>query len=102
MPRAEWPCRRPGERAVRPDSEPETLVEVPAQWQELRQQGKGRAPEELCRDDAQPQALLRERLARRQRLHAALDLPGVTQHAPVAGLAPLPVIDGYEIGDLLG
>jgi WD40 repeat protein len=90
------------ERSVRPDSEPETLLELLVRWEELRQQGKELTPEELCPDDARLQALLRERLARRQRLHAALDLPGVTRPAPVAGPAPLPVIDGYEIGDLLG
>src|SRR5262249_59758026 len=56
--------------------------------------------EELCPDDAQLQGLLRERLARRQRLHAALDLPAVTQHDDHARPASLPVIDGYEIGEL--
>src|SRR5262249_42834558 len=68
----------------------------------LRRQGKTATPEELCPDDARLQALLRERLARRQRLHAALDLPGATRIEPVAEPVPLPVIDGYGIGELLG
>jgi hypothetical protein len=72
------------------------------QWEELRRQGKTATAEELCPDDAQLQALLRERLARRQRLHLALDLPTVTREDQVARPAPLPVIDGYEIGEMLG
>src|SRR5262249_19791450 len=40
--------------------------------------------------------------ARRQRLHAALDLPTSRPREPVAKPASLPVIDGYEIGELLG
>jgi serine/threonine protein kinase len=91
-----------GERSVEPVPESETLLELLVRWEELRQQGKTLAPEELCPDDARLQALLRERLARRQRLHAALDLPADTRHEPVAGPASLPVIDGYEIGELLG
>ena len=91
-----------GERSVDPVPESETLLELLVQWEELRRQGKTATPEELCPDDARLQALLRERLARRQRLHAALDLPGIARHEPVARPAPLPVIDGYEIGELLG
>jgi WD40 repeat protein len=87
---------------VHPGSESETLLELLVQWEELRRQGKTLTPEELCPDDAQLQALLRERLARRQRLHAALDFPTSTQREPVAKPASLPVIDGYEIGELLG
>src|SRR5262249_15233260 len=91
---------RLGERAMDPVPESETLLELLVQWEELRQQGKTATPEELCPDDARLQAMLRERLARRQRLHAVLDLP--TRHEPVARPASLPVIDGYEIGQLLG
>src|SRR6516162_3812807 len=91
-----------GERSVDPVPESETLLELLVQWEELRQQGKTATPEELCPDDARLQALLRERLARRQRLHAALDLPAATRPEQAAGPAPLPVIDGYEIGELLG
>jgi hypothetical protein len=85
---------------VQPVPEPETLLELLVRWDELRQQGKTLTPEELCPDDARLQALLRERLARRQRLQAALDLP--TRREQIAKPASLPVIDGYEIGELLG
>jgi hypothetical protein len=80
----------------------ESLLDLLVQWEELRQQGKTATPEELCPDDARLQALLRERLARRQRLQAALDLPAPTRQEQVARPAPLPVIDGYEMGELLG
>jgi WD40 repeat protein len=85
-----------------PDPESETLLGLLVRWEELRRQGKTATAEELCPDDARLQALLRERLARRQRLHAALDLPAATQPEAAARPAPLPVIDGYEIGELLG
>jgi hypothetical protein len=91
-----------GEQTVDPVSDSETLLELLVRWEQLRQQGITATPEELCPDDARLQALLRERLARRQRLQAALDIPSVTLHEPVARPAPLPVIDGYEMGDLLG
>src|SRR5262249_9008284 len=58
-----------------------------------------------CPDDARLQALLRERLARRSRLHSVLLLPTVTPSRGETALPPLPalpVIDGYEIGELLG
>ena len=87
---------------MQPAPESETLLDLLVQWEELRQQGKTPTPEELCPDDPRLQALLRERLARRQRLHAALILPSVTPLDPVGEPAALPVIDGYEIGELLG
>jgi WD40 repeat protein len=87
---------------VSPVSESDTLLDLLARWEELRRQGKEPAPEELCPDDPRLQALLRERLARRQRLHAALDLPADTRGEPAARPVPLPVIDGYEVGELLG
>jgi hypothetical protein len=87
---------------VQPVLESESLLELLVQWEELRQQGKTASPEELCPGNAQLQALLRERLARRQRLHAALDLPAATRPVPGAKPASPPVIDGYEMGELLG
>jgi hypothetical protein len=87
---------------VQPVPESETLLELLVRWEELREQGKTATPEELCPEDERLQALLRERLARRQRMYAALDLPAGTRPEPVARPGPLPVIDGYEIGELLG
>jgi tRNA A-37 threonylcarbamoyl transferase component Bud32 len=87
---------------VDPIPESETLLNLLVRWEELRQQGRTATAEELCPNDARLQALLRERLARRQRLQAAMDLPGVTPQEHAAKPTPLPVIDGYEIGELLG
>jgi serine/threonine protein kinase len=87
---------------MQPVRESESVLDLLVEWEELRGQGKRATPEELCPDDARLQALLSERLARRQRLHAALDFPDVTRHTQVASPGSLPVIDGYEIGELLG
>jgi WD40 repeat protein len=85
-----------------PAGESEQLMDLLVRWEELRQQGKTLTADELCPEDARLRELLRERLARRQRLHAALALPAVTPEEQVAKQATLPVIDGYEIGELLG
>jgi hypothetical protein len=83
-------------------TESEALLELLVRWEELRRQGRTATAEELCPDDVRLQALLRERLARRLRLHVALDLPDTTGHEVATRPAPLPVIDGYEVGELLG
>ena len=82
--------------------ESETLLDLLVQWEDLRRQGKMVTAEELCPNDTRLQSLLRERLARRLRLHAALDLPTLAPHEQAGKPAPLPVIDGYELGDLVG
>jgi serine/threonine protein kinase len=87
---------------VQAANESEFLLELLVQWEELRQQGKSATPEELCPGNPQLQALLRERLAKRQRLQAVLDLPGETRREQPAAAASLPVIEGYAIGELLG
>jgi serine/threonine-protein kinase len=82
--------------------ESEAILDLLVQWEEQRQQGRTPTPEELCPGDARLQGLLQERLARRQRLHHALDLPGAVSEKETGQPAPFPVIDGYEIGELLG
>src|SRR5262249_24207257 len=64
-----------GEPSVHPVPESEKLMDLLVQSEELRQHGKSATPEELCPDDQALRVLLRERLARRQRLQAALDPP---------------------------
>jgi tRNA A-37 threonylcarbamoyl transferase component Bud32 len=80
----------------------DTLIDLLVQWDELQRQGKTATPEELCPNDTAMQALLRERLARRQRLQAVMDLPDGDDSEPQVEATPLPVVAGYEIGDLLG
>jgi serine/threonine protein kinase len=83
-------------------NETEALLELLVQWDELRHQGKTATAQELCPDDPHLQALLQERLARRGRLQAVLDLPDATIHDDRCRPATLPTVAGYEIGDLLG
>jgi hypothetical protein len=83
-------------------TESETILDLLVQWEELRRQGKTATAEELCPDDARLQGVLRERLARRQRLHTALEFPGAAPPEQGDKPAALPVIEGYEVGELLG
>jgi serine/threonine protein kinase len=82
--------------------ESDALLELLVRSEELRQQGQVPSPEQLCPDDLHLQALLRERLARRQRMAAALDLPATLPVGTIPEAGSAPVIPGYEIGDLLG
>jgi WD40 repeat protein len=85
-----------------PDTEMDPLIDLLVRWEELRRQGKPATADELCPDDARLREQLRERLARRLRLHAALDMPAVMPDEDGRDHPALPVIDGYEIGELLG
>jgi serine/threonine-protein kinase len=87
---------------VNDESESEKLLELLVEWEELRRQGKDVTPEQLCPDDPSLQATFRERLARRQRLQAALDLPGSASRGSLGQSPSLPVIEDYEVGELLG
>jgi hypothetical protein len=87
---------------LHPTTEAEQLLELLVQWEEERRRGSVPTPEELCPGAPHLQVQLRERLARRQRMQAVLDLPTAHQPEQPAGLAPLPVIEGYDIGELLG
>jgi hypothetical protein len=87
---------------VHPVPDSKRLLDLLVRWEELRQKGQPAKPEELCPEDARLQALLRERLGRRQRLHAALDLSAGARQEPAPRPATMPVIAGYEGGELLG
>jgi serine/threonine protein kinase len=87
---------------VQSNGREETLLELLVQWEELRCQGKSATPEELCPDDLKMRSLLKERLLKRQHLQAVLDMPGSTLNDRLWEPGPLPVIDGYGVGELLG
>src|SRR5262249_36007968 len=72
------------------------------QWEELRRQGKTVTAEVLCPEDAHLRSLFEQRLLKRQHWQAVLDLPGTTVKDGAREPGPLPVIDGYQIGELLG
>jgi WD40 repeat protein len=84
------------------DSETTQLMDLLVRWEELRRQGKTLTAEELCPDDARLQESLRKRLARRLRLSAAVDLPDKRPPENAVNHGTLPVIDGFEIAELIG
>jgi serine/threonine protein kinase len=87
---------------VQPANDSELLLDLLVQWDERRREGKSASAEELCPDNLRLQALLKQRLAKRQRMQAALDLPDATLPDRPIPSASLPAVEGYEIGDLLG
>jgi serine/threonine protein kinase len=83
--------------------DPERILDLLVEWEERRRQGKTATAEELCPDDPVMREALRRRIRQRERVHALLDLPGDETKfdtSPVA--AVVPVVDGYEIVEVLG
>lgn len=81
------------------------LLDLLVAWEDARQKGQTLGPEQLCPDDAELRAALAARIAQRERMQAAFDLPEATytvaNTAPRAEQAP-PKLEGYEIIDVLG
>ena len=79
------------------------LLELLVQWEERRAAGDSVSAEELCPDDLSLQQQLRERIARREQLLAALDLQ---LEGPTAGAnsqpLPLPKLQGYDLEEVIG
>jgi serine/threonine protein kinase len=80
------------------------LLEMLVVWEEQRSEGKRLTPEELCPHDLELQAILRERIARREQMLAVLDVPGLSQDAstPTGRSLPLPEIEGYDVAEVIG
>jgi serine/threonine-protein kinase len=78
------------------------ILELLAEWEEQRQQGRSLSAEQLCPDDAALQKVLRQRIRKRQRLQAVLDLPGETLALEPPPAPSVPTIAGYEILEVLG
>jgi serine/threonine protein kinase len=90
------------EGPVQPTKETDPILELLVEWDELRRQGKTPTLEDLCPGDPERQAQLQERLAKRQRMQALVDLPDTTPRVDTPESAALPVIVGFAIGELLG
>ncbi|MGE3803060.1 MAG: serine/threonine-protein kinase [Gemmataceae bacterium] len=80
--------------------ENERLLELLAQWDEQRRLGTEPSPEALCPDDAEAQAELRRRIARRRRIEEILE-PSTLVASP-GSLPPVPQLENYEILEVLG
>lgn len=79
------------------------VLELLVEWEERRAQGESVSAEQLCPNDLRLQQELRDRIARREKLLAALELSPDGDNC-FAGRAPgaLPQLDGYEILELIG
>src|SRR5436309_773096 len=80
----------------------ERLLDLLVEWEERRQRGEAVSAEQLCPDDDALQAELRVRIQKRRKFQPVLDpCPTVPGEADT-GRAPVPMIDGYEILDVIG
>jgi serine/threonine protein kinase len=79
------------------------LLELLVQWEEHRARGDSISAEQLCPDDLRLQTELRERILRREKMLAALELsPEVPGSFAGARMGALPKLEGYEILELIG
>jgi serine/threonine protein kinase len=78
------------------------LLDLLAEWEEQRHQGRTLSPEELCPDDAKLRDELEARIARRQRMNAVFDMPTLSPGEATAPASALPQVAGYEILEVIG
>ena len=80
------------------------LIDKLVQWEEERQAGRQPTAEELAPDDPELQALLRERIERREKLLGVFEMATLGADDPAATVAPaaLPQIAGFEILEVIG
>ncbi len=83
-------------------SDGDPLMDLLVRWDELRREGKDPTPEELCPDDTGLREALRQRIRKRRRVQALLDLPTETDRDRPPAAAPVPAVDGYEVLGVLG
>jgi serine/threonine protein kinase len=80
------------------------VLELLVQWEEHRANGDSISAEQLCPDNPVLLAKLLDRIARREKMLAALELSPEESGSFAAGRAPgtLPQLDGYEILEMIG
>jgi serine/threonine protein kinase len=81
---------------------PDPLLELLVQWEERRAAGERVSAEELCPHDPAFQEELRRRIARREQMLAALDLPGEEPATTAGRPMPVPQLQGYELQEVIG
>ena len=82
----------------------ELLIDKLVQWEEERQAGRQPTAEQLAPDDPELQALLRERIGRREKLLGVFEMETLGDGDAAAAVAPaaLPQVAGFEILEVLG
>lgn len=83
-----------------PDTE--QVLDLLAEWEEQRQQGKLLTPEELCPDDETLREALRVRIQKRQKVAALFDAGEATLPSAQSTQVTVPRLEGYDILDTLG
>src|SRR5579885_750166 len=73
------------------------LMDLLVRWDELRRAGTPPTAAELCPDDPDLQAKLRERIRRRERIEAMLEPPTVSEPRAFTDKPAVPTVPGYEI-----
>jgi WD40 repeat protein/tRNA A-37 threonylcarbamoyl transferase component Bud32 len=78
------------------------VIELVAQWEELRAQGKSLTPEDLCANEPDLLPEVRRCLEQQQRFQALADTGPERGAAPTLAEDDLPQIEGYEVLELIG
>lgn len=91
----------PDHGTISADSSGDPLLDALVTWEEQRAQGKRLSAEELCPNNGDLQGVLRRRIARREQLLAALELP-LQSGLGAAPAKALPTLEGYEVSEIIG
>ena len=97
------PAGNDTEPDLTPGAEPQMdpLLELLVRWEEAHARGEELTPEVLCGGETRWLSVLRERIAKRKRLHQVLALPAATEVPRSEGSSPLPMpapeFPGHEV-----
>jgi eukaryotic-like serine/threonine-protein kinase len=78
------------------------VLDLLAEWESQRQEGRTPSPEELCPDDSVLRTELAARIARRQRLASVFEMPTLAEGDGAPPATALPQVAGYEILEVIG
>src|SRR5215218_3516565 len=78
------------------------LMDLLLRWDELWRQGRPPAAEELCPDDPELQARLRDRIRKRERIEAMLQPSTLAEPTAEPSKPAIPTVPGYEILEVIG
>src|SRR5215468_1488041 len=78
------------------------LMDLLVQWDELRREGRPPSAEDLCPDDPELQARLRDRIRKRERIEAMLQPTTLAESSTRPEKPVVPAVPGYDILDVIG